>query len=217
MRRAEGHPPGLLRAEEEAAQRARPARCRARGEDLRDIRGEPGKLRGAEGLRRAREGRRADLAQARRAPHARERLGRHGARLRQEAEGRGQTGRAAGERGSRPGQARPLGGRAEPRMVRGHHLRAHAPGMALPRRGHGHMVEDDSRLVDVGEHGGRPCRRRAQDGDSEAAPEEGGASTTATTDLSTCRCCRARRCAKPAPGPRRGRSRPRGTTPLWSR
>ena len=33
--------------------------------------------------------------------------------------------------------------------------------MALPGRRDGRVVEDDRRLVDVGEHGGRSRRRRA--------------------------------------------------------
>ena len=45
--------------------------------------------------------------------------------------------------------------------------------MALPGRRDGRVVEDDRRLVDVGEHGGRARRRRAQDGHSAQEARQG--------------------------------------------
>ena len=45
--------------------------------------------------------------------------------------------------------------------------------MALPGRRDGRVVEDDRRLVDVGEHGGRARRRRAQDGDGAQEARQG--------------------------------------------
>ena len=74
---------------EAAAERARPARRRAGRGDLRNMHRQPRHLRRPEGLRRAQALRRAHLAQARGAHHARERPGRHDARLRQAPRGAG--------------------------------------------------------------------------------------------------------------------------------
>ena len=72
--------------------------------------------------------RRAHVAQARGAHHARERLGRHDARLAEAPRGRGQAGSAAGQLGARPRAARLQRGRPGQGLVRRHHLRAHAQG-----------------------------------------------------------------------------------------
>ena len=154
--RPRGHEAGPPRMEEAAAERARQARRGARRHDFRGARGQPGHLRRPEGVPGAQEGGRAHLPQARGAHHARERLG-----------------RAAAVRRPRPGEARLQRGRAGQAVVRGHHLREDSPGMALPGRRDGRVVEDDRRLVDVGEHGGRARRRRAQDGHSAQEARQG--------------------------------------------
>ena len=79
-RRHRAGPPRVALAR---AERARPARRRARRRDLRGLRGEPPHLRRPEGLRGAAPARRARVARARGAHHARERPGRRDARLRQ--------------------------------------------------------------------------------------------------------------------------------------
>ena len=171
--RPRGHEAGPPRMEEAAAERARQARRGARRHDFRGARGQPGHLRRPEGVPGAQGGGRAHLPQARGAHHARERLGRDDARLREAPEGRGQAGRAAAVRRPRPGEARLQRGRAGQAAVRGHHLREDSPGMALPGRRDERVVEDDRRLVDVGEHGGRARRRRAQDGHSAQEARQG--------------------------------------------
>lgn len=86
----------------------------------------------------------------------------------QPPQGRGRASSAAGRLGARPRATGLLPRRAGQAAVRGHRLRAHAPGAALPGGRDGHPVQEDRRLVDVGPHDGRARRRRAGDGDRGA-------------------------------------------------
>ena len=130
--------------------------------------------RGEEYLRRAQDvhaaagARGAHVSQARGPHHARARMARRHARVRQKALGR-EAGLEA-RIGGGPGGAQVRGRRPEHGVVRRHHLRQDATGLAAPGARDGHMVAPHSGLVDGAEHHGRAGRRRAEDGPGQAKP-----------------------------------------------
>ena len=101
-----------------------------------------GDLRLAQGLHAARARRRLRPREARGARHARARLGRRARAVRQEPGQCGEEGQA-GQRRPRPRETPLRRRRARPGVVRRHHLRAHAPGLAVPGGRDGHVAEKD--------------------------------------------------------------------------
>lgn len=171
MRRARGDPPGLLRVEGAPAERARDARRGARRVDF------PGQKRGARHIRRAQgipqaspHGR-AHVPQARGAHHARARLARRHARVRQASLGR--EARRQARLGGRPGKAQVPSRRPQHGVVRRHHIRQDPPGLAVFGAGDGHMVAADSGLGHGPEHHGRARRRGIEDGPGQAKQSRG--------------------------------------------
>ena len=152
-----GQPPAV------GACRRRRAAARAHPRDPRD---QPSGLWGAAYPRRARaRRRRADRAQACRAAHAPRRpLGAYA-----QAPWPHDGPRAGRARVRRPRRPRLPCRRPQPAVGRRHHLSAHVGGLALSRRGAGHLQPPDRRLVDGRSHAHRARDRRVADG-PRAAP-----------------------------------------------